>query len=187
MYVRKIIAAASVVVVIITTGNCAGGAPPLEPATATPLEIGAAAAGRAAARPFSGRCETTFNPPPLPPPPVHRQTDQGSCQLAHLGRAEFYSVKDIDFSTGTQTTTEASFTAPNGDVLRAVGAGTSAPGRPGHIAFSATLTLQGGTGRFAHATGWVRVEGEADLAARTASMQIVEGWIAYDGSDRSGF
>jgi hypothetical protein len=32
----------------------------------------------------------------------------------------------------------------------------------------------------------VRTEGTADLVARTASLEIVGGWIAYDASDRSG-
>jgi hypothetical protein len=133
----------------------------------------------AIARPLTGRCETTFNPPSFPPPLVHRQTDVGTCRLSHLGRAEFHSVKEINFATGTQTTTEATFTAANGDLLRAVGSGVSAPGQPGRIGFSATLTFIGGTGRFENASGEARVEGEAVLATRTATLRIVEGWIAY--------
>lgn len=130
------------------------------------------------ARPISGRCETTFNPPPLPPPPVHTQTDIGTCTLAHLGRTAFHSVKEIDFIAGIQTTTEASFTAANGDVLRAVGSGTSAPAGPGQIGFSATLTFSGGTGRFANATGEVVATGVATLATTSAVLEIT-GRVAY--------
>lgn len=139
-----------------------------------------------APRPLTGRCETTFNPPPLPPPPVHRQTDAGTCELAPLGTVQFHSVKDINFAAGTQTTTEATFTAPNGDVLRAVGSGSSAPSQPGRVAFTATLTLTGGTGRFTEASGEAHVKGEAVMATRTASFEIVEGWIIYDASDGNG-
>lgn len=130
------------------------------------------------ARPISGRCETTFNPPPLPPPPVHAQTDIGTCTLTHLGRTTFHSVKEIDFVAGTQTTTEASFTAANGDVLRAVGSGASAPADPGQIGFSATLTFTGGTGRFTDASGEVEVTGVATLASTSAVLEIA-GWVAY--------
>jgi hypothetical protein len=144
----------------------------------------AAARPSDAAWPITGRCETTFNPPPLPPPPVFTQTDTGTCTIAHLGRAAFHSVKEINFLSGTQTTTEASFTAANGDVLRAVGSGTSAPAGPGQIGFSATLTFTGGTGRFLNAHGEAHVTGVATLATTTAVLEITGGWIAYDASDR---
>jgi hypothetical protein len=130
------------------------------------------------ARPIAGRCETTFDPPPLPPPPVRIQTDTGTCILAHLGRAAFYSVKEIDIIAATQTTTEATFTAANGDVLRAVGSGTSAPAGPGRIGFTATLTFTGGTGRFADALGEVEVSGVATMATTSAVLEMA-GWISY--------
>jgi hypothetical protein len=136
------------------------------------------------ARPITGRCETTFNPPPFPPPPVHTQTDVATCTLAHLGHTAFYSVKDIDFMAGTQTTTEASFTAANGDILRAVGSGTSAPVGPGQIGFSATLTFTGGTGRFTDARGEAHVTGVATLATTSAVLEITGGWITYDAAAR---
>lgn len=130
------------------------------------------------ARPIRGHCETTFNPPPLPPPPVHTQTDIGTCTLSHLGLSAFRSVKEINFMAGTQTTTDASFTAANGDVLWAVGSGTSAPAGPGQTAFSATLTLTGGTGRFADARGEVAVTGVATFATTSAVLDLT-GWVAY--------
>jgi hypothetical protein len=121
----------------------------------TRITAGDAAAGQPVLAvvpvPISGSCEMTFDPPPLPPPPVFTQTDTGTCQLAHLGRAAFRSVKQIDVVTGTQTILDATFTAPNGDVLRATGSGTSAPVGPGRFAFTSTLTFAGGSGRFSAA------------------------------------
>lgn len=155
------------------------------PAVTAPTLEGASMSRRiSAGRPLTGRCETEFNAPPLPPPPVHRQTDTGTCQLAHLGRVVFHSVKDIHFATGTQTTREATFTAANGDILRATGTGTSRVSGPGRVSFAATLILSGGTGRFTGASGEAHVEGVADLGTRTATFTIVSGWLAYDASDR---
>lgn len=138
-------------------------------------------------RSLSGRCETAFRlHPTQPAPPVVRQIDEGTCQLTHLGRSSFYSVKDINFATGTQVTTEATFTAANGDLLRAAGSGTSAPSGPGQVSFTATLAFVGGTGRFENATGEAHVVGQADLVSRTASLEIIDGRIVYDSSNRSG-
>lgn len=127
---------------------------------------------------LTGHCETTFNPPPLPPPPVHRQIDTGTCQFADLGRMAYHGVQHINFAAGTQAG-DRTFTAENGDVLRAEGVGTSAPSGPGRVSFTGTFTFVGGTGRFANATGHARVEGVADLPTSTASFTI-DGWISYD-------
>jgi hypothetical protein len=129
-------------------------------------------------RPLSGRCDTAFDPPPLPPPPVLRQVDVGTCQMTHLGRVTMFAVQDINLVTGTQTSVEVTFTAPNGDILRAASAGTSVPNGPG-VAFSATMTFVGGTGRFARATGRARLDGAASFVTNTASFTFAEGWIAY--------
>lgn len=135
--------------------------------------------------PISGTCETTFNPPTfLRPPSVFSQTDIGTCELSHLGKSDFYSVKEIDFASGTQVTTEAIFTSANGDQLHATGEGVSSPGNPGIINFNATLTFEGGTGRFMNATGTIKVEGQADLINSMASIVMKEGSIHYNASDR---
>jgi hypothetical protein len=131
-----------------------------------------------APRPLSGRCDTAFDPPPLPPPPVLRQVDVGTCQMTHLGRVSFFAVQDIDLASGTQTSVEVRFTAPNGDVLRASSSGTSVPNGPG-VAFSAVMIFAGGTGRFANATGSARLEGKASFITNTATFAFADGWIAY--------
>jgi hypothetical protein len=132
------------------------------------------------ARPMSGRCETTLDPAVPLAPGVIRQVDRGTCQLSHLGRSDLVSDKVIQLMTGTQTTA-ATFTAADGDVLRATGQGTNALTGPGRARFTATLTFVGGTGRFAGATGTVAVVGETDLVARRATLTL-DGQIAYDAA-----
>jgi hypothetical protein len=132
-------------------------------------------------RPLSGTCETRFDPPPFPLPPVIRQVDTGTCQLAHLGRATLHAVQEIDLATGTQVSVEFTLTAANGDVLRATNVGTSVPNGPG-VTFQGTTTFIGGTGRFANATGEARIEGTASFLTNTASFMVVDGWIAWKAS-----
>lgn len=135
------------------------------------------------AAPFTGSCETELSPAEILSPGVIRQVDTGSCGLSHLGFTHFLSDKVIRIAAGTQTT-EATFTAANGDILRAVGTGTNSPAGPGRVRFTMALTFAGGTGRFAGATGEARAEGESDLVGRRAALTL-NGRIAYEASDRS--
>lgn len=171
------------VVLSLSLTACGGGSPP----TAVVDASAAREAQRHPAsqvRPITGRCVLTFTPPPLPLPPQFRQVDTGTCQLSHLGRTAFEGVQVIDFAAGSQRG-ERTLTAANGDVLRSVHVGTSQPSGPGLISFVASMTIVGGTGRFANATGQVRGVGTANLATRTTEVEL-DGWIAYDASDRSG-
>ena len=155
--------------------------------TTPPLDAPAFARGAVTpgSYPLTGRCETSFDPPPFPLPAVHRQVDTGTCQLSHLGRAVLHSVQDIDFAAGTQVSVELTFTAANGDVLRAANVGASAPSGPG-VRFRGTTTFIGGTGRFAGATGEARLEGTANFLTNTAEFTVVDGWIAYEASAQGG-
>lgn len=148
-----------------------------EPRTLAPSDRAASAS--AAPRPMSGTCETTFAAPPFPLPASIRQVDEGTCQITHLGRTTLYSDKTITFATGTQVTHALRLTAANGDEVHATGTGRNAPAGPGQVGFTATMTIAGGTGRFADATGELRIEGVASLATRSSTFRIVEGWIEY--------
>jgi hypothetical protein len=132
---------------------------------------------------ISGHCVLTFGAPPSPPPPVFEQEDVGSCVFSHLGNTTIVGVQEINFIAGTQSG-ERTFTAANGDILRAVHVGTSAAIGPGLRAFHATLTLVGGTGHFENATGTLAGTGVANLVTRTSTVSF-EGEIRYDASDRS--
>lgn len=184
MFAQQARTAVPAVLLTLALAGCGGDSP-----TATSPENPALArtSGKSqmlVQRPMTGRCETVLAPTQVLGPGVIRQLDTGTCQLSHLGRAAFSSDKVIRITAGTQTA-EATFTAANGDILRAVGAGTSAPSGPGLVSFAATLTFVGGTGRFAQATGQVRTQGTSSLVTRTAALEIVDGWIAYDASDRN--
>jgi hypothetical protein len=134
--------------------------------------------------PLSGRCETRFDPPPFPLPPVHRQIDTGTCQLSHLGRTEFFAIQEIDFATGSQISIEVAFTAANGDVLRATNVGSSTASGP-LVRFTGTMSFVGGTGRFEHAAGQARLQGTANLMTNTAAFTFADGWISNAPQDRS--
>jgi len=135
-------------------------------------------------RPISGECTTAFVPPAFPPPLTFQQVDVGTCQLSQLGRAAIYSVQEINIVAGTQTSVVYTYTAANGDILRAVNVGTNTPNGAG-VSFSATTTFVGGTGRFAHATGTAHIEGSASFITNTATYTL-DGWIAYDAADAGG-
>jgi len=128
-------------------------------------------------RPFKGSCSVTFNPPSFPPPPIHHQTDVGTCQLTELGHTQFYGEQDINFAAGTQSGWRR-LTAANGDELYVTHTGTSALTAPGLVSFTAHMTIVGGTGRFVGATGAAQGIGTANLATNTTSVAI-EGWIRY--------
>jgi len=134
-------------------------------------------------RPLTGKCEAVMAQPIFVSRGVIRQIDSGTCQNAHLGRTAFYSDKLINVIAGTQTT-QASFTAANGDSLYAVGSGTNVPSGPGLVAFTTELTFVGGTGRFERAEGEASVVGQANLIARVSTLTL-EGFIAYTASDRN--
>ena len=163
-------------VVVVTFAACSADVQPTAAVTEAPSMTRAARDGQ----PFSGRCETSFAPPTFPPPPVIRQVDDGECHLSHLGRTSAHIIQDIDIATGTQRSVEITFTAANGDILRAATVGTNTPNGSG-VTFQATMTLKGGTGRFANATGAGTVSGAADFQTNTAWF-VVDGVIAYGNS-----
>jgi len=175
--------AASAILLVLTLPGCRVDSPPLTAPDSPRFASRPDAAVVAAARPVHGQCAVTFTVVPSAPPVV-RQIDTGTCLLSHLGASTTTGAQTINFATLTQNT-ERTFTAANGDVLRATAVGTSKPGaEPGTIDFDAMLTVIGGTGRFANATGQVHDWGTANVVTREVSFAL-DGWLAYDASDRS--
>jgi hypothetical protein len=150
-----------------------------EPATTSPTPSSRAVALQRSGttRPFTGSCTLTFTAPSFPLPPILHQVDVGTCRFTHLGLTDFYGEQDINLAAGSQSGWRT-LTAANGDELYATHVGTSAPAGPGLVSFVAQLTIVGGTGRFAGATGTARGVGLANLAARTTSVTF-DGTISY--------
>lgn len=177
-------AATSLILVLPALAGCSSDAV-TSPRPATFANSAAMAANQAIVRLMSGECYlTTLATVPYPAPPVFRQDVTGTCELTHLGHVTVHFVQVVNFATRTQHSLELTYTAPNGDVLRAASAGTSLPTATG-VTFLATIMFLGGTGRFMTATGQARAEGAANLVAGT-SWYTLDGWLGYDAADRSG-
>lgn len=128
-------------------------------------------------RPFKAECNLRIQPPTVVSPGVIHQIDAGECQALHLGAATLVSDKIINLAAGTQTI-QLTFTAANGDLLRATGTGTNVMVAPGIVQFTADMTFTGGTGRFASATGRATIRGQANLSQASSAM-VTEGFILY--------
>ncbi len=117
-------------------------------------------AGPAAAAeqvPFVGRLEATVTRTPLAPPFVAVLV-QGGGTATQPGRFTFAFPHTVNTATRTATGSYQ-FVAANGDRLVATGSGQAMPtATPGVLAVVETMTITGGTGRFAGATGAFRVE-----------------------------
>lgn len=168
------------VLVLFSVSACAGDGPAAPPDSAAMAFVGT---DGSPGLPISGECEFAFAPPPFPLPPVFVQADVGTCRITHLGTATARGQQEISLVAGTQTG-ERTFTAADGDELRALHIGLNTPIGPGLVSFAATMTFAGGTGRFSSATGGARALGTANLIART-SLMTFEGTIDFVASDRS--
>jgi hypothetical protein len=128
------------------------------------------------------QCEATFTVLPSTPPVVG-QIHAGTCVLSHLGNSITTGSQTINFATLTQSA-QRTFIAANGDELHATSRGTSKPGNgPGLIDVDATLTVVGGTGCFANATGQIHDWGTANTVTHVVFM--LDGWITYDASAKA--
>jgi hypothetical protein len=127
--------------------------------------------------PFQGHCELAIQPATPVSPGVVHQLDLGDCILSHLGKSTMISDKIINFAAGTQVT-QITYTAANGDILYANGGGTNQMVAPGVVAFQGTVTFEGGTGRFADATGTATFSGSAHFATGRSQL-TTSGTIAY--------
>jgi hypothetical protein len=145
--------------------------------------------------------------------PNERSTFDGRCSVpsdyviswdgltgkaTHLGSltvVEASHCSQFDPASGVIPFGDGVFTlmAANGDTVTGTyGNGLSSFQPDGTITYTYELTIAGGTGRFAGATGDAAVSGtvvEFDMTVMPWKVTVVEvfdGWIAYDASQRSG-
>lgn len=171
--------------VAILTLACSGDVP-----TAAPLNVARSVASRgetareADSRPISGTCQSHIVSVEFLSPTSAREVVTGPCQITHLGRATVYLRQVIDFTTGRAVSEDLTFTAANGDILRATSITVGTPTSPTTFSLVGTFVFVGGTGRFSHASGSADFVGSADFATKKATFTM-QGRIAYDASDRA--
>ena len=142
-----------------------------------------AAAAAQPARPYQGSCSTVIVPL-TDPGPVQQLRIDYSCTLAHLGRTSAVANQTVTFagqSGGSamllvhNTTT---YTAANGDQLLATFRGTATLDlATGEVAYTGVELFNGGSGRFANATGSAQLDGTASVFTNRGAF-ISKGKIA---------
>lgn len=164
---RRLTSTAAVVALILTAGGIAAG----------PALAGAAA-------PFGGSDAGGFTVPG-PCPGGLQVVIGGGGNATHLGRYSWASVECFDPVSGGFAGL-ATLRAANGDTVSGPYRGQVYPtADPDVVTYRETLTITGGTGRFAGAAGELQVSGVADLATG-AYRQSLTGWVSTPGSLRGG-
>ena len=118
-------------------------------------------------RPMGGSCATAFEFTG-----VGAVQLEGTCQLLHLGLTSTVATQIvIPLPDGTLHITNAIvYTAANGDELYANFLGVGEFTSPSSVSFSGTETYDGGTGRFANASGSAAIVGTAQFTSATGGV-----------------
>lgn len=155
------------------------------PSAATPVSTSQSSADAAGhLRPIQGSCDAAIISLVSVPPTTAREVVTGSCLISHLGKTTFYLQQIIDYTTFVGTSEVLTFTAANGDVLRATSITQGTPTGPASVSLAGTFVFTGGTGRFANATGQANFTGTADFATGRSQFTM-RGGIAYGKSDNA--
>jgi hypothetical protein len=130
--------------------------------------------------PFKGTLSGTAVVTPLSPPFVAVRID-ATGSATHLGRFTLVAPHVVNGATLVGVGTYL-ITAANGDTITADLAGTAVMVEPPNVlAITETATVTGGTGRFAGATGSIRVERIFNRATGVTTGTL-DGWISMAGS-----
>src|SRR4051812_11364759 len=174
------------IAITMSLAGCASDATiPTEASPASPTHQSAFASKQQVSKtPLAGTCVSQDAQPPVLNFPFLNQVITGTCQFSHLGRTDMFLTQQVNVTTGNQTG-HVTFTAADGDQLRANAAGGSTPTGPTSFTFFGVTTIIGGTGRFSNAEGQLQLTGTLtfDQGIGTASS-VYDGWITYAASDR---
>jgi hypothetical protein len=137
------------------------------------------------AKPYQGSCSTVVVPVTPPTTVPQELSITYDCTLAHLGRTTA-TVRQFVTPTGASPsgvtlslTNVTTYTAANGDRLIANFSGSALlDPSTGEVAFVGFETFNGGTGRFAGATGSAQLEGTASIFTNTG-LFTTKGRISY--------
>lgn len=145
-------------------------APTLPPLSAGASGATARAAAHGAALPFHGTLETSHS---QPDPATNTLRVEGTGTATHLGRFTLVTLVTV---TGSEHMT---LTAANGNVLFATGTGQLVPSEDGlTLDTMEDMTITGGTGRFAGATGSFILR-QFDVAPTHSSSASFKGTISF--------
>jgi hypothetical protein len=155
--------------------GCAEGSP-VAPAASRALLAGASPAYDAASisRPAGGSCVTQIEVLPADFPILLLHIT-GDCTLKHLGRATLDMTQSVNLITGA-ISNNSTYTAANGDILRAPFTGVATFNTDGSVSFTGSEVYVGGTGRFSSVSGSSALSGTATLPT---GEYTTSGSIAY--------
>jgi hypothetical protein len=136
-------------------------------------------------RPYGGTCSTVVTPLSAPGVFPQELRIDSDCRLTHLGHTSGQSTQIVDLAGLPGATIPLLITnttvywAANGDELHMsfLGSGQLDP-VTGEVTFVGTDTYQGGTGRFANATGSATTQGSASVFTNLGSF-TTKGRLAY--------
>ena len=114
------------------------------------------------ALPFKGRLQSTERVVSMPDDNTAVRHLDGTGNATHLGQFTLSADFTVIMSTGNATGT-ATWTAANGDQLRAIVAGHGDIVEFPTVTITETHTITGGTGRFANASGSLTIERSANI------------------------
>ena len=134
------------------------------------FSLGSVALAANPERPYRGSCSTVIlplTPPGVFPQQLHIDSD---CTVAHLGRTTGQATQSVT-PTGQSgpviallIENKGTYTAANGDQLNITFLGTGLLNvETGDVTFIGVETFNGGTGRFAKASGNSQLEGTASI------------------------
>jgi hypothetical protein len=129
-------------------------------------------------RPLQGRCETTYQVIGATATTISLLVN-GVCEVSHLGRTTTTGMQVVDFAAGTIHVQHGEYIAANGDRLFFSHDGhLGAPDAQGNPTFTGTHVFEGGTGRFADASGTATFAGGASMPD---AMGQGTGYLQFDG------
>ena len=136
-------------------------------------------------RPFRGSCATvvtTLTEPGVFPQQLRIDLD---CTMTYLGRTTGVAFQTVTPTSQTGAVVTAAientttYTAANGDVLNQSFVGTALINvQTGDVRYIGTETFDGGTGRFANATGTSDLEGTASIVTNVG-FYTTKGRLVY--------
>ena len=143
-----------------------------------------AAATKDAEVPFHFQVYNTIEIVPPPPPPVIHAIFPGEGRSKPFGPFTMHATSEIDVTVFPfHQETEYVFTYSNGDELHGNSVGQAIEDPPGSVTFWGDITITGGTGRFANATGTGTYEGTADTFAGIGQFTIDGTMSGFGGGD----